>query len=286
LKLGDLVQLLEDESAGYICPSLDLGSPEVRAVVSNRPDHHGIDDRTRFFGARPITAEVVAVAPDARIDEVAASFAPFMRPDVRPELHYVLDRDDNPERVIVVRASDYGWPIAGAEKRAIHLAFIASDPIAYDSTLHSATAWAGSSGTSGRIYDLTFPRQYPTGTTPPIVGTVLTTGDVPVRPTITIYGPIVGPEVTFQDGGVQRFALTNSATIDAGAWITIDTDARTVLWNGDPGRNAIGVVDWARPTVWPLLEPGVTYTFSLTADGGGTNQVTQATAQWRDGYLS
>lgn len=287
LKLGNLVQVLEDESAGYVCTSLDLGSPEVRAVVSNRPDHHGIDDRTRYYGARPITADIVAVAPDARIDEVAASFAPFMIPSNRPELHYVLDREDNPERVIVVRASDYGWPIAGAEKRAIHLAFVASDPIAYDPTLHSAASWAGTGSDAGRIYDLTFPRTYPVGSIPPISGQVRTDGDVAVRPTILIYGPVVAPEVDFRDesGGVQRFALKASATVDAGTWIEVNTDARTVLVNGDPGRNVIALVDWGRPSVWPIVEPGITYTFTMTA-AGGTNQVSQAVAQWQDGYLS
>src|SRR5262245_13430743 len=288
LQLGTLTQPLEDESAGYICPSLDLGSPEVREVVRNRPDHHGTDDRTRYYGARPVTVEIVAVSPDARIDEIATAFAPFMLPDARPELHYVLDRADNPERVMTLRGSDYSWPIAGAETREIHLGFVASDPFAYDATLQWSTSWAGSTGQLGRIYDLTFPRVYPTDATPPVTGQTETDGDIAVRPVILIYGPIVGAEVAFQDPGgiVQRFALKDSTTIDAGAWIEVDADARTVRWNGDPARSAMAEVDWARPSVWPIFQPHVLYSFTLTADGGGTSSSTQARAQWRDGFLS
>ena len=288
LVLGALSQPLEDEAAGYICPSLDLGSPEVRDVVTNRPDHHGVDDRTRYFGSRAITADVVALTPDARIDEIATVFAPFMRPDVRPELHYVLDRADNPERVLTMRAASYDWPIKGPEKREIHLQWVAADPIARDPVVHSSSSWSGSAIGAGRIYDLTFPREYPQGSTPPITGQLFTDGDVAVRPKLLFYGPIVGPEVAFRDesGNAQIFAFKNGTTIDAGSWIEVDTDARTAYWNGDLGRSAMNQIDWPRPTAWIICQSGIHYTFTLSADGGGANQVSQVVAQWRDGYLS
>jgi hypothetical protein len=267
---------------------LDLGSPEVREVVTNRPDHHGVDDRTRYFGSRAISAQVVALAPDARIDEIASAFHPFMRPEVRPELHYVLDREDNPERMLTLRAAGYAWPIAGAYKREIHLQWIAADPIAWDPADHSSASWAGSTLGAGRVYDLTFPRSYPTGTTPAINGQLRTDGDVAVRPHLRFFGPIAGPEVAFTASGqlMQRWAFKNSTTIDAGHFIDVDMDARTAYWDGDPGRSAMNEVDWTRPSTWIICVPGSTYSFALTADGGGTNQVSQVVATWRDGYLS
>lgn len=89
LTLGALTMPLEDESRGYFCTKLDLGYPDVRDVVNNRPDQHGIDDRTQYFGARVVSADLVARGQP--VDEVAAAFAPFMVPSVRPTLHYVLD---------------------------------------------------------------------------------------------------------------------------------------------------------------------------------------------------
>ena len=279
---------LEDVSAGYVCTELDLGSPEVREVVTNRPDQNGIDDRTQFYGSRAVTADITIAAPDARIDEVASAFAPFMLVSARPELHYVLDRGTNPERVLVLRPADYDWKVKGAITRDVHLAWVASDPIAYSPTWNTTTSWAGSSGAAGRVYNLTFPRSYPVGTTPPSNGVIQPSGDVPVRPLLRIYGPIVQPRVTFRDpqNNAQHFAFRNTTTIDANHWIDVDPNARTAYWDGDKSRPAMREINWWYPTVWPLLQPGVRYTMTLFADSGGANQVTQCVATWRDGWLS
>lgn len=288
LTLDDLVLPLEDEAAGYVCPELDLGYPEVRDVMTNRPDHHGVDDRTRYFGSRAISAQVIAATPDARIDEIASAFAPFMVVSQRPVLHYVLDREDNPERTITLRPAAYGWPIKGAHSREIALQWIAADPIAYGSEEEESTSWAGSAVGAGRIYSLQFSRSYPVGTTPPSSGVILTKGDVAVRPLLFIYGPIQGARVTLRDPQARRqdFALKASSTIDAGHWIEVDPDARTAYWDSDRSRSAMREINWWYPTVWPLVQPRVSYSFTLYADGGGANQVSQALARWRDGYLS
>lgn len=279
---------LEDVSAGYVCTSLDIGSPEVRDVTNNRPDANGIDDRTQFYGSRPVTADIVVAAPDARIDEVASAFAPFMVPNVRPELHYVLDRGTNPERVLVLRAADYGWRVQGPITREVHLQWVAADPIAYDPAVRTATSWAGSSGASGRVYNLTFPRAYPVGTTPPMNAQVRTNGDVSVRPVLRIYGPIVQPRVQLADpqNNRQWFALRNTTTIDANHFIDIDMGARTAYWDGDRTRSAMREINWWYPTTWFLLAPAVQYTMTLFADGGGSGQATQAVLSWRDGFVS
>ena len=52
---------LEDLGNGYVCPSLDLGSPVVREVVDNNPDRDGITDRTKYLGSRLVTANVMAL---------------------------------------------------------------------------------------------------------------------------------------------------------------------------------------------------------------------------------
>src|SRR5215469_3342880 len=143
--MGTRTLPLEDDLAGYAATELDLGFPEVREVVSNRPSADGVDDRTSLMGSRAISANVRSLAGGTMTpDEVATLFAPFMVPSARPELHYVLDRPGAPERMAVVRSSGYGWPINGTKKREIHLSWIAADPVFRDPAGRSSSSRSGS----------------------------------------------------------------------------------------------------------------------------------------------
>ena len=139
LKLGSNTIQLDNPSGGWYCQSLDLGSPVTRGVLTNKPNATGAIDRTAFMGPRTVVAQVAALAPVARLDDVADNFAPYMDPGARPELHYVLDRGTNPERMLYVRGDSYDWPIVGANQRDIALQFIAADPLSYDATAKSVT---------------------------------------------------------------------------------------------------------------------------------------------------
>ena len=282
LTLDGAIQPLEDHAAGYACPELDLGYPDVRAVVNNRPDQNGIDDRTQYFGARAVTANIVALASaGAQVDAVATAFAPYMVPSARPVLHYVLDRPGAGERTLTLRASGYSWPLKGGAKRDIQLAWIAADPIARDPTTKSATAWAGTAAQNGRGYPLTFNRSYPTGTMPPTYGYIVSNGDVPVRPMLRIYGPITAPAVTLAG---YRVATAFGFRIDPGHFADIDTAARTMYLDGDPTRPAMSSINW-QTTTWPVLPAGGVQNL-LALTGTSTSQVSQVVATWNDGYLS
>lgn len=296
LTLGTLSVPLEDDTAGYFCQSLDLGYPDVREVVNNRPGMDGIDDRTTLMGGRTVTAEITALAgAGARIDAVAASFAPFMTPAVRPVLHYVLDRPGAAERTLTLRAAGYSWPIVGADERDIQLQWVAADPVIRDPTLQTATAWSGAHpGNPGRLYNLTFNRLYPVGGGGPIPGTIESPGDVAVRPRLRIYGPITGPVVNFAMS--DPVAGSSSAAvyflagyrIDAGHFVDVDTAAKTAYVDDDPTQPALSALDWSQMGAgWPVLPvlPATTQ-MTLTALGGNTTGVTQVQATWQDGYLS
>jgi len=286
LVLGGLTMPLEDEDGGWFCEELDLGYPEVRDVVDNRPDQDGIDDRTRYFGARAVSASITArAAAGATIDDVAAGFAPFMIPSARPVLHYILERPGNPERTLTVRAAGYAWPIVGASKRDIQLQWIASDPIARDPTQHSATAFTGASADPGRRYNLVFPRVYPAGGGGPASATIYSGGDVPVRPLLRIYGPVTAPVVTFTPAaGV--FATLPTLTLSTGQYVEVDCAAKSAFLNGDRTRNLLSQVDWAAIAAnggWPLIPPRTTIT--MTMSGQSTSGNTQTVAYWQDGYI-
>jgi hypothetical protein len=281
---GTVELSLEDPSKGYFCTELDLGSPAIREVVANKPDMDGVDDRTKYYGSRAISASITALAgAGARIDAVAASFAPYMAASARPRLHYVLDRPGLPERIINLRPANYAWPIIGPYQRDIQLQWVAPDPMSYDAILQSAVAYAGSPG-NGRQYNLGFNRVYPSGGSGSSTAQTTPQGDVAVRPVLTLYGPISGATITYQTGTQlgRFFSFLASLIIGAGQWVVIDCAARTVKLND--GTSLMGRVDWATTKAWPVLPPKLTTTW--TVYGTNTSGVTQLQIAWQDAYLS
>jgi hypothetical protein len=284
---------LENAAGGWFCTSLDLGWPTVRDVVTNRPDDDGVDDRTQYFGARAVTAEITTLAgAGARIDDVASSFAPFMVPSARPTLHYVLDRSGAAERTMVVRPAGYGWAVEGDSQRDIHLAFVAADPNVYDPTQRMVNAYAGSTASSGRPYDLSFSRQYPTGGGSSTVGQIRSAGDLPVQPLLRIYGPIVAPQVTLRmyNGagtylGQYLVAFSAGFQIDVSHWVEVDTNAKTAIRDSDPGQSCFSSLNF-NITSWPVLPVLPSYTYMTIAGSGTLNNVTQVQAIWQDAYLT
>jgi hypothetical protein len=275
---------LEDESSGYFCSELTLGSPTVREVISNRPDQDGADDRTAYLGPRTVSAKLTAIrTAGAVIDAVATMFGPYLQPSARPTLHYVLERGDNPERVLTLRGSAYEWSVIGADGRDVHLQWTAADPVAYDPATYSATAWAGTSTAGGRSYDRTYDRTYAPGGMSSTTGQIIGKGDLPVRPVVDIFGPITDPLVRFSDTAGDSWVIAFAAgyRIDATNYVTVDTAAHSAYANGDPTASVLASLDWTR-LVWPVLPPRVAVSFIL----GGTNttQASQVAASWRDGY--
>jgi len=292
LQLGDDRLYLDDFDTGYACMELNIGYPEVRAVVDNNPDRDGVNDRTSLVGARVVTATIQAwPGGTITIDDIARLFGPYTYPGVRPELHWTLNTADHAERMLTLRAADFSSPMPAPITREIQLGWVAPDPVCYDPNAQSATAWSGTGGTyPGRTYNLTFPRVYPPGTGgAPIPATIVVVGDVAVLPTIVIWGPVTGPVVTLtkqlaRNDTVQQtitFAFNTTVNIPAGGQITINAANRTVTDNS--GNSLIAQVDWTGST-WPALAPGDTWVMTLT--GGTTSGVTQAVATWREGYLT
>jgi hypothetical protein len=287
LVLGAQTVYLENPAGGWFCSSLDLGYPEVREVINNRPDTDGAVDRTALMGARLVSAEIKAEAgAGARIDDVADNFAPFMVPSARPVLHYILDRPGAAERTITLRAVGYAWAVVGAVERDIQLQWKAADPIVRDPTVQTVTAYAGAAGGTGRVYPLVYSRTYPTGGGSPSTATITTPGDVAVRPLLNIYGPVTAPVVTFtpSSGPVSKVAFVSSYRIDAGNYVQVDTVAKTAYLNGPGGASALAWLDWFN-TAWPVL-PTAPASTTMGMVGGSTTGVTQAQAIWQDGYLT
>jgi hypothetical protein len=264
LTLGSLSVPLQDETGGYFCTSLDLGFPAVREVVNNRPDRDGITDRTAYAGSRVVSAHITALAgAGARIDAVAAQFAPFTRPSARPVLHYVLDRPGTPERTFTLRGAGYSWPIAGPYQRDIQLQWVAADPYARDPVTKTVTA--------------TFTAD----------GVIAPAGDAPVGPLIRITGPVNGPSVQFvQDAAVNIWwvQFLPSFTIAAGHFIDINLTNRTVYLDGNPAEPRLASLDWTVSS-WQWMPPAPSTT-TMSLGGSTFTGATKVQAIWNDGYLT
>ena len=291
---GSTVVAIEDYGRGYFCSNLDLGAPAVRAVVSNRPDQDGDIDLTQDLAGRVVSFNVVAYhGAGALMDTVPALFAKFMVPSARPVLHYVLNRPGNPERTLGLRASAYSWPLAGPELVALQLQFEAADPICRDPNTKTTTAWAGTLG-AGRLYNLTFPRVYPTGGGSPSNGVISTHGDVAVKPKISIYGPVTQPQltITLQNAGtVFMLAFVAGFRIDASHRVDLDCAAHTAYYDGDPTQGVLSSLDWRYFNLagyapgWPVIPPAPESAV-MALSGQSTSNITQAVATWQDGYLT
>lgn len=286
LVLGNLSVQLDNPPAGYVCESMDLGSPVVRPVTSNRPDADGTVDRTAYWADRPVTINVHALAgAGAQIDTVPGLFAPFMVPSARPVLHYVLDRPGAPERTLTLRPANFGWPIVGNSERQIQLGFVAPDPALYDPTVRTVTAWSGSGLAGGRTYPLAPPRTYPPGQGAGTTGVIHSNGDLAVRPLLRFYGPITAPVATMAPPTGPPFTVgfLSTFTLAANQYADVDTTAKTAYLNGDPTQPVIAQLDWAH-VVWPVLPTGVDNTLSLA--GSSTSGVSQVQAIYQDRYLT
>lgn len=293
LVMGERTLPLEDLDAGYLCSELDLGGMgEVRAVVADRPAQDGVDDRTAYMGARAIAAEIQARAGGSMtVDEIGAVFAPYMVPNARPELHYVLERPGAPERFTTVRGSAYTWPISGARTRSIHLGWVAADPVMYGAERNTVVAYAGSPLASGRGYSWAPNRIYPPGGNSPTTGDIASPGDVVFRPLLRIYGPATAPVVSLTPttgsdpaGPPANITFRAGFVIGSGQWVDVDTAAKTAFLYPEPARSVMAQIDWAA-SVWPAL-PTLPYHTWLAIRADSASSTTQVEASWYDGYLS
>jgi hypothetical protein len=285
---GTVTVPLENAAAGYFCTSLDLGFPAVRDVTSNRPDHDGVDDRTKYMGSRPITANITALhGAGARIDAVGPLFSQYMLPSARPVLHYILDRPGAAERTITVRGANYAGPIVGADQRDIQLQWVAADPYAYDPNWQQATAWSGSASGPGRQYPLGYPRTYPTGTGAANTAVMSTAGDVGIQPRYLIYGPITNPVLTITPsttGNPSYIRFQPGFVIPAGQWLDLDSAAKTANMNSVVTASVLSSIDWMN-TTWAVVPPNPA-SATLALSGSSASGNTQVQASWKDRYLT
>ena len=197
-------------------------------------------------------------------------------PSVRPTLIVGLN-DEDPRR-ITLRADQHSAPFSRPGSAAFACTWRSADPRFYALESSQVTVLPPLPLTAGRRYDLTYDREYPAGYGGSGTALVTNRGSVATWAGLRIDGPITNPSLAnLETGEVMAFLID----IARGDYLVVDTEARAVYLNGDPGADRYANVDVARTTWFPLRPGG--NELRLAASAYATPA--QATIRWTDAYL-
>ncbi|MEU0940485.1 hypothetical protein [Embleya sp. NPDC005971] len=243
ISLGSLPLHVEDDSGiDWLVTDLQgwWDSPGVTLDVQQRTADHGGWGGGSWLTPRTITLQGEILAPDratllAAVDRVhaAASLGPTTLRVVEPGS---LDRS-----CAVRRAGPVAVATLGASA-SWSVPLVAQDPRRYGAVVGPLTTHLPS--TSG---GLSLPAAPPWTIGATVVqGSVRVSnaGTIASRPTLRIDGPVQHPQVVVLDSGGGIRTLTYNATLAAGEWLVIDTDAHSVLIGGTVSRRGLVSGDW------------------------------------------
>lgn len=243
---------------------------------------HGIRGGRDLLPSKIITGKVFTwattrAALNDQVDAFMAGFAPS--DDDLPLVVQFLDEKrrrygrprraapDTPQMTRFTSASRYGTTIA--------YQFDALDPFIYADTQRSASTQPPVPG-AGFALPVTLPFTIPAGGSTGAM-TVLNDGTMAAPWTARIDGPLTLPTITHTETGKQlQFTANGGLDIPAGDFVLLDSQARSVLYNGVGDRRLTLLLS----TGWFSLVPG-NNTVSLAANAGAGT----LTIYWRDTYL-
>jgi hypothetical protein len=222
------------------------GSPPVRLSLTDRPDRNGSFDAPSYRGARVITLEGTAVAPDRITAERAKDELAAVLND-GSQLFPLVVTEPHLTRQAQVRLSAESKVTerkGGAFDFSLQLT--APDPLRYSSLSHTDSC--GLPDSSGGLgFPLVFPLDF--GSTVGGRLSLSNTGTAPTWPKWQITGPCIDPVITATGtGDVLAFDLELVAT----EFLVIDTETRTVLLQDQASRRS----SLSPRSRWFALPPG------------------------------
>lgn len=271
--LGSL-QLGAVDSAGVAWRLQSLegwDSSEIRAEMQQREADHGAWPAPAYLAERPITIGGLIEAPDrTALDDAMER----MRAAVALTDTVLTVWESVPKRAVVRRSGRLVMQYQ-SDRTATYSALVtAPDPRRYGIDLNSQqTALASSSG--GLVLPMTLPVAVAATTASGSV-TTLNAGKFPTRPRFIIDGPVSAPRIitVYEDGTTLELAY--SEDLNTGDQVVIDTDAHTVILNGNAGRRRF----LSGP--WPEITPGmVTVQFKASA----YSATARLTVEWRSAWI-
>lgn len=249
-------------------------SAEVRADFQEREADHGSWASPGYFGARPITLTGTVEAPDRTTLQAAMEqlYAAVGLSDT------TLTVWESPSKQATVRRSGKVLMQYVSDRVATWSVLVtAADPRRYGTTLQSGTAGLPTT-TGGLTFPVTFPITFSATTVSGQINAV-NSGTTDARPVFTIAGPVVAPTVSglYSDGTVRQ--LIYSQDLQTGDVLVIDTDAHSVILNGDVSRRRFLAV----PQGWPTIPAGSSVNFQFQS--GTYDASAMLTATWRSAWM-
>lgn len=274
---GYLGQLDLTPANGYAVQSIDIGFPEMRAVVENVTDANGTTDSTQYYGARPFTMaigvapELVAWAPDETLPFTLPVLLPgsglptspssnlslvdalraYMRPGMRPVIRFKLAGSDE-LRQVSVRADQSSFidQYVNDEFMVITCGWRVPSGVIESATAYSLSAFPATK--PNRSYSWSHPRVYPAAGNLRSVAAD-NAGTEYVDPLVRFFGPLTGPAITHLSAGkTLRLTRNGGVSLVDGEYVDVDFRSRTVVKSD--GTNLYNRLD--TPAQWWQLVPG------------------------------
>jgi hypothetical protein len=241
LELGDLP---------FVVESFQIGSPDIRENIKNRALLDGVFDDTLYHGASAISL-TTRLAPhmkcSASIEDywfatLRDTLVSYCHPRLRPRLYWRYPGDSGPVPGAMMGASDgagqwaevrgASWPfmVKGPKYPTLTVQFknplgemYLGDP---EAAPHTATAYPGAEA-DGRVYDLSFNRDYPTVAAPLGTAVIHNNGNSRAGFRLQVHGPF--------DAGASLILRGVSISLDqqvlADEYVEFRTLNKTILKN-------------------------------------------------------
>jgi hypothetical protein len=248
-------------------------TPPVRLDLANRPQRDGAFDAPSFRGARVITIEGTAIAPESDSRERAKDRLAAVLADGSSGLAELAVQERQVIRRALVRLSAE-TKIADTTPYTFDwsLQLTAPDPVRYGLEQHTAFCGLPQPGEG-----ITFPIQsWPLDFGESRGGsmTLANAGTVTTWPVWTVTGPCDRPVIRHATSGAS---LGLGLSLSGGDVLVVDVAARTIRLNGASRRAAL-----LPGSVWFGLAPGST---GVEFDALRTDTPAVLSAAWRDAWI-
>lgn len=215
---------------------VDFGYPDIREVSENRPGQSGTFNYTSLYGERTITANLkVLETPGMPSAVTRRVLRGWMAPNKDTQLVWQFVGD------VEMYADMVGSALTAALNKATLLNGTADVVLAWKvprgrflSTTVNDILIPYSGVTTGRTYPLVPPRTYPAATGVNSAN-VLNAGTESTFPIVRMFGPMTSPKIANETTGLYLEFV--GLTINAGDYIEINLENRTVQLNGTAGAN-------------------------------------------------
>jgi hypothetical protein len=250
-------------------------TPPVRLELANRPQRDGTFDAPSFRGARVVTLEGTAIAPDADTKERAKDRLAAVLADGSALAELAVTERLMTRRALVRLSSETKIADTTPYTFAWSVQLTAPDPFRYGAQQYTALSGLPKPG-NGLVFPLTG-----WGTTGLDFGepsdgalSLSNAGTVTTWPVWTITGPCVEPVVRNSATGES---LGFGLSLGDGDVLVVDVAARTVRLNGASRRASL-----LPGSTWFGLRPGNT---GVEFDARRTDTTAVLSVVWRDAWI-